>query len=565
MFKRAIAVFSAAVITAMIFSCGSDDPTGPVSTVPDIGTQPQSVTAAAGEPVSFFVGATGYPALSYQWLKDGSDIPGAVDWQYVIPSVSPLDSGVYTVVVTNAKGSVTSTPASLTVLSVPSITTQPAWQNVNEGESVTTTIEAAANPPITGYGWWHRLSDSVSVLGGTTTTGSFTINPITLGDAGEWFVVVENERGLTVSNIFVLIVNQTYYAPTITGQPQYATVNDGDPVSFTVTATGTPLPTYQWYNGAGLIPGATDSTYTIASVTASDAGIYYVEVTNLRGSVQSLWAYLTVNKTTFAPTITVQPQGNTVTDGESVSFSVTATGNPLPTYQWYNGAGLIPGATDSTYTIASVTPADAQIYYVVVANSEGSVQSLWAYLTVNPRAPTITTQPLSQPVDEKGTVTLSVIADGTAPLNYQWRLDGAPIPGANSADYTIDTVKLDDAGDYTVVVTNAAGSVTSAPATLTVNQVCPALLSPADGATGVSTTPTLTWEAYPGAVTYEIEVGTTPDVSTGYVVYDPAVTDTTYTIGGPLDPGTLYYWHVVANDGTGNSEWSWIRSFMTSP
>jgi hypothetical protein len=477
MFKRAIAVFSAAVITAMIFSCGSDDPTGPVSTVPDIGTQPQSVTAAAGEPVSFFVGATGYPALSYQWLKDGSDIPGAVDWQYVIPSVSPLDSGVYTVVVTNAKGSVTSTPASLTVLSVPSITTQPAWQNVNEGESVTTTIEAAANPPITGYGWWHRLSDSVSVLGGTTTTGSFTINPITLGDAGEWFVVVENERGLTVSNIFVLIVNQTYYAPTITGQPQYATVNDGDPVSFTVTATGTPLPTYQWYNGAGLIPGATDSTYTIASVTASDAGIYYVEVTNLRGSVQSLWAYL----------------------------------------------------------------------------------------TVNPRAPTITTQPLSQPVDEKGTVTLSVIADGTAPLNYQWRLDGAPIPGANSADYTIDTVKLDDAGDYTVVVTNAAGSVTSAPATLTVNQVCPALLSPADGATGVSTTPTLTWEAYPGAVTYEIEVGTTPDVSTGYVVYDPAVTDTTYTIGGPLDPGTLYYWHVVANDGTGNSEWSWIRSFMTSP
>jgi hypothetical protein len=84
--------------------------------------------------------------------------------------------------------------------------------------------------------------------------------------------------------------------------------------------------------------------------------------------------------------------------------------------------------------------------------------------------PTITTQPVGQTVSEGQTATFSVVATGSAPLSYQWRRDGADIPGATSDSYTTPaTVLADDGAQFAVVVTNAAGSVTSTAAILTVN------------------------------------------------------------------------------------------------
>lgn len=102
-----------------------------------------------------------------------------------------------------------------------------------------------------------------------------------------------------------------------------------------------------------------------------------------------------------------------------------------------------------------------------------------------PVAPSITAQPTDQTVTVGGSAAFSVAAVGTAPLSYQWRFDGVAIPGANGPGYTVTDVRQAQAGRYTVVVSNAAGSVTSDPATLTV--------LPADGG---STT------------TYEAEAGT---------------------------------------------------------
>ena len=85
------------------------------------------------------------------------------------------------------------------------------------------------------------------------------------------------------------------------------------------------------------------------------------------------------------------------------------------------------------------------------------------------QAPTITTEPQSQTALAGSTVTFSVVASGSEPLSYQWRLNGANIPGATSASYTISNAQRTQAGDYTVVVSNAAETVTSAAALLTVN------------------------------------------------------------------------------------------------
>ncbi|CAG7614209.1 nucleoside hydrolase-like domain-containing protein [Actinacidiphila bryophytorum] len=83
-------------------------------------------------------------------------------------------------------------------------------------------------------------------------------------------------------------------------------------------------------------------------------------------------------------------------------------------------------------------------------------------------APVITRQPVSQSVQAGGTATFSVTADGTAPLSYQWRRNGQDVSGATGSSLTVSGVQTADAGTYTVTVTNAAGSVTSGPATLTV-------------------------------------------------------------------------------------------------
>src|SRR5690606_27748273 len=84
-------------------------------------------------------------------------------------------------------------------------------------------------------------------------------------------------------------------------------------------------------------------------------------------------------------------------------------------------------------------------------------------------APSITTQPVSQNVNAGANATFTVSASGTGPLSYQWRFNGANISGATATSYTRSNVQSGDAGNYSVVVSNAAGSATSANAALTVN------------------------------------------------------------------------------------------------
>ena len=83
-------------------------------------------------------------------------------------------------------------------------------------------------------------------------------------------------------------------------------------------------------------------------------------------------------------------------------------------------------------------------------------------------APSITTQPLSQTVIAGDPATLSVVAAGTEPLAYQWKLNGNDLAGETAATFSLPQADSGDAGSYTVVVSNSAGTATSDPATLIV-------------------------------------------------------------------------------------------------
>jgi hypothetical protein len=174
------------------------------------------------------------------------------------------------------------------------------------------------------------------------------------------------------------------------------------------------------------------------------------------------------------PTITTQPQNQTVMVGGMATFTVVAAGTAPLTYQWSKDNSAIAGATGSSYTTpATVSGDDGSTFTVTVSNSAGSKTSDPATLTVTAAAvaPTITVQPQNQTVTAPAPATFSVKATGTAPLTYQWSRKGTAIAGATNPSYTTGATSVanDNGATFTVTVSNAAGNKTSNPATLTVN------------------------------------------------------------------------------------------------
>jgi hypothetical protein len=263
-------------------------------------------------------------------------------------------------------------------------------------------------------------------------------------------------------------------APFITTQPSSQIVTVGQSVTFTAIASGSSA--YQWYFNGSAISGAVSPSYTITSATVSSSGAYTVTVTNAAGSASSNAATLTV---------VTQPTSQTVAQGASASFSIAATGTAAITYQWSFNGTAIAGATNATYSIASSQPSNAGSYTVTVTNAGGSVTSNGGVLAVQATgAPAISSQPQSQTmaagstlalnVNTKGTVTInSAFSSGLRPevaaaANYQWYLNGVAISEATAATLMISNLSSANAGSYTCLVSNSAGSTLSSAAIVTV-------------------------------------------------------------------------------------------------
>ena len=175
----------------------------------------------------------------------------------------------------------------------------------------------------------------------------------------------------------------------------------------------------------------------------------------------------TANRFGTAPTITTQPQSQTIIRGSSATLSVSATGAGLLGYQWRFQGGNLPRATNSSLTITNAQAASAGEYTVLALSTGNAAVSAPAILTVLQPA-TITEHPVGQNANPGTTVTLGVAATGTGPIKYQWRLNGINIAGATRASLALADVQLGSSGSYSVVVTDAIGSALSDPALVNV-------------------------------------------------------------------------------------------------
>jgi glucose/arabinose dehydrogenase len=227
-------------------------------------------------------------------------------------------------------------------------------------------------------------------------------------------------------------------------------------------------------------PGSASNPDTSTSFASGTAGgLRDLKVDAVGNLYYLAGANGTIHRISFqAPQITTQPADQTVNQGQTATFTVTATG-PSLNYQWQHlvgGTWTSLGSNAATLTITSAQPADAGSYRVVVGNTFGSVTSNAATLTVSVpnTAPSITTQPSNQRADVGQSATFTVTASGTAPLTYLWQhLVGGTWTnvGGNADTLTINSVTTADAGSYRVTVSNSFGNVTSNTVTLAVNQL----------------------------------------------------------------------------------------------
>ena len=173
-----------------------------ITNPPAITSQPQSQTNSVGANVTFTVTATGTEPLAYQWRFNTTNIVGATTNSYTINDLQATNAGEYSVVVTNLAGSVTSSNATLTVISAPSISTQPQSQTAAVGQNVTFFVIATGDAPL-DYQW--RFSGT-NIAGATAT--NLVINSVQTTNAGGYTVVITNTSGSLTSSVATLTVNE---------------------------------------------------------------------------------------------------------------------------------------------------------------------------------------------------------------------------------------------------------------------------------------------------------------------------------------------------------------------
>ncbi|MGC8888286.1 MAG: immunoglobulin domain-containing protein, partial [Verrucomicrobiia bacterium] len=323
--------------------------------------QPQSLTVLPGQTAQFSVVVQASLPVTYQWQKDGVDIPDATSDTLTIANAQLSDAGVYRVIVSDGVNpTVTSANAYLTVGQPPVITQQPQSQAVLKGSTLNLSVVA------TGVGLTYQWYKDGNLIPGAI--GSIlTLRNITSADAGSYTVIVQNQVGSITSDPAVITVN---IPPTITTPLASQIVDVGGSVTLSVQVEGDPVLTYVWKKDGVTIEGADQPQLVLNNVQENDEATYTVEVANQYGTASSS-APLIVNQAPVALDITVDtaedvpiaiqlpvsdPDNDPITGVNIVSAPASGTLSYLTTYTWssdFNSA-QIQGA--SLYGAATILP-----------------------------------------------------------------------------------------------------------------------------------------------------------------------------------------------------------------
>ena len=414
---------------------------------PYIWIQPTNQTVFLGSNATLSVLAQGTAPLSYQWSMDRTNLPGATGASLVLTNLQATDAGTYAVAITNAVGFVISSSAVLTVNPLP----------------------LCVPPPPGIAGWWPaegNANDLVGTDNGMVLTG-ITFVPGFVGQAFNFdgtngAVIVPGSSTLSVQDLTV----EAWIFPTDVSSPR--------PIFEYANATG-PSALNFWYGlGTGAQP-ASGALFGSArdAVNPNNNNFYIASAPGLLPSNQ--WSHvaftfdsvagkaaLYLNGTAVALTSFSGPIHPNTTLGVNLGY------RPIGSADLYAGHRHVGKLDELTLYGRALSASEIQEIY----NAEFSGKCL------TPIPPYIVAQPLNQTALAGWNVSLNVPATGTQPLSYQWSFQGNPLPGQTTALLTLTNVQVSQSGNYSVQVTNVAGSITSSNAVLTINPAPPCVPPP---------------------------------------------------------------------------------------
>jgi hypothetical protein len=464
--------------------------------IPLILTQPSNVTASQGESISFVVEAEGAEPLNYQWKFGGTNIAHATNSVLAVPHAQFGDAGVYSVVISNGYGSITSSNALLNVVLSPVIQNQPQSEVILAGSSAIFSVTATSPSALT-YQWIFNGTDIADA-----TDSTLTITNAQPAQAGTYSVLVRNSDQSVTSTNAVLTVLTTqdiltnglvaYYPFTGNAKDESGNGNDltNDGATLCVDRFGGPSHAY-YFNGSSFLgssnsPLSQTDNWTVSAwiepATLSQMNAYAVCVGYDNGgsgdgyalgiSSGELWAsfpgvgfipggyqfsssnqWYHVVMVRSAATLMFYVNGNAVTNGSPT------TDVPVTPTSFEVGSG-----GSDRYFEGAVN--DVRVYNLPLTALE--VQGLFDYEATNPFGPVIMSQPTSESVEIGTAGGFTVDATGPGPLSYQWRFNGANIAGATDSTWTFPDVQPAQIGTYSVIVGNSYGLVTSSNALLTI-------------------------------------------------------------------------------------------------
>ncbi len=384
---------------------------------PSITTQPVNQTVTAGNNANFSVVAAGTPPLSYQWQFNNANISGATTSTLPLANAQSANAGNYSVIVSSANGSVTSSTVSLTVN--PAVCITPASGLVS---------------------WWPGNGNAVDIEGGNggTLQGSVTY---VAGQVGQAFSFSGSGEAVKVGSAPALQL-QTF---TIDAWVQRASLTQAS-----LTAGGGMIFSYG-AGGYGFALG--DNGQLLLSQIATSVVGSSVFITDM------LWHHVAVTKS-----------------GSSVVFYLDGVANPVSAYNatFTFGTAAAVGARGDNFAngfLGSLDEVDVFNRALVVSEVQAIYNAASAGKCLPTIPPSITTQPINETVTAGNNANFSVVATGTPPLNYQWQFNSANISGATGSTFSLANAQSANAGNYSVIVSSADGSITSSTASLTVNPV----------------------------------------------------------------------------------------------
>ncbi len=332
-----------------------------VAKLPHVTVSPVDTIVQEGDTVIFSVTATGTPPLTYTWLRNGISY-GTKTPQLIIFPASITDSNVqFSCIVSNNYGSDTSSKATLRVLrSKPKIIVQPLTIALTENDTGFIYISATGTPPLSYE--WYRVGLVAPIQ---TSDTLYFYNPSKSLDSGsKYFCIVSNAQGNSVSDTVNLLVGS--FAPQITKQPQETlTVYTGKSATVSVDAFGSKPLSFTWKKVGDTSFTVTSRFLTIDTAVFTDSGYYYCMVKNGFGEVISDTTYLYVVAPPAIPVVITQPKSQLVALGDSATFTINATGNPSPSYQWYWKNAPVVNATTKTLTLTNNTDSLTSVFCIV--------------------------------------------------------------------------------------------------------------------------------------------------------------------------------------------------------